>query len=256
MPSFNLEEMLIKAVLVGTRLGFLLIFSPFLGGEALPARVKAGFILGLTVLLYPVCAPAIPVIAGPNLVPVLLHEGVVGLGLGLTAQFVTEAAQLAGQLAGFQIGFSLVNIIDPFTAVDTPVLAILHRWIALLIFLELNVHHWLLRAVVRSFSYLPPEARLLPLSSVSELLHAAGGVWLAGVQIAAPLLAATFLLDIALGFLSKASPQMPVLFFGLSLKLLLGLSVLMVALKTWPMMFEKQFSVAIAAGERWLHLAH
>ena len=83
--------------------------------------------LSLTALLYPVCAGADA--------ERLAHSGrlgwvemavseklVIGLLLGLTLQFVFEAAQFAGQIVGMQIGFSLVNILDPQTQVDTPVL--------------------------------------------------------------------------------------------------------------------------------------
>ncbi len=93
-------------------------------------------------------------------------------------------------------------------------LAVFSQTIAMLIFLQLDVHHWLVRALAASFAYLPAgAARHRRLTR--QLLHAAGGIWLAGVQIAAPVLAATLVADMVLGFLGKASPQLPVLFLGL-----------------------------------------
>jgi len=80
-------------------------------------------------------------------------------------------------------------------------------------------------------------------------------VWLVGLQIAAPVVVATLLADLALGFMGKVSPQLPVLFFGLSIKTLLGMAVLVGTLALWPRIFEKQFTLAIATGERLLHLA-
>ena len=120
------------------------------------------------------------------------------------------------------MGYSLANIFDPQTQADTPVLSEFHQLAALLIFLQLDVHHWLLRAMVRSFTYLPPGAASATLAVTSGLLHAAGGIFLVGVQIAAPSLAATLIADAALGLLGKASPQLPVLFIGLAVKNLLG----------------------------------
>ena len=91
---------------------------------------------------------------------------------------------------------------------------------------------------------------------IRQLLHAAGGIWLAGVQVAAPALIATLLADLVLGFLGKASPQLPVLFLGLSVKSMVGLSVLALSLKYWPGIFERYFSNGIRCAERLLQLAH
>ncbi len=127
---------------------------------------------------------------------------------------------------------------------------------ALLIFLQLDVHHWLLRALVRSFHYLPPGQARASGAVTDAVLHGAGGIFLAGVQIAAPALVATLMADAALGFLGKASPQMPVLFVGLSVKNLLGLATLVVTVAYWPQNFAARFAQSVALGERWLHLAH
>jgi flagellar biosynthetic protein FliR len=179
----------------------------------------------------------------------------IGLVLGLAANFMMEAPMMAGQILGVQMGYSLATLFDPQTNADTPVLSEFHRLAALLIFLQLNVHHWLLRAVVKSFAYLPAGAAPANFSAVSGLLHAAGGIFLAGVQIAAPGLAATLVADVGLGFLGKASPQLPVLFIGLAVKNLLGLAILIGVVAYWPHMFAERFAASIAVGERLLHLA-
>jgi flagellar biosynthetic protein FliR len=140
--------------------------------------------------------------------------------------------------------------------VDTPVLSVFHQLIVTLIFLRLNVHHWLLRGLAATFSYLPAGGgRGMNLGLGSVLLRAAAGIWIAGVQIAAPVLLATLLCDVALGFVGKASPQLPVVFFGLSIKSMLGLLVLAGTLALWPGILETRFSAAIAISERLLHLA-
>jgi len=175
--------------------------------------------------------------------------------LGLSMQLVFEAAQFAGQVVGVQTGFSLITLLDPQTQADTPVLSIFHQLIALLIFFQLNVHHWLLRGLATSFSYLPPGASLTHSLASMALLQSAGSIWLVGLEIAAPVVVATLVVDIALGFLGKASPQLPVVLVGLSVKNILGLAVLAASFTLWPRIFERQFASAIGLGERLLHLA-
>ena len=91
---------------------------------------------------------------------VMLSEALIGMLIGLAIQFVFEAAQFAGQVMGMQVGFGLVNILDPITQVDTPVLAVFSQTIVMLIFLQMDVHHWLLRGLASSFGYLPAGAAL------------------------------------------------------------------------------------------------
>jgi len=233
----------------------LLTFTPFPGGSAVPMSIKAGLVLALTALLYPVYGGLIPSLAGVNVVGLIGNEMLIGLLIGLTVTFIFEAAQMAGQIVGMQVGFSLVNIIDPQTQVDTPVLSILHQTIVLLIFLHLNVHHWLLRGAANSFVYLPAGVVRLSGAVVETLLHEAAGIWLAAVQIAAPILFATLLADVALGFIGKASPQLQVLFLSLSVKTVLALLVWLSALALWPSRFEMYFGQAIRSSETILHLA-
>ncbi|MGA1988585.1 MAG: flagellar biosynthetic protein FliR [Candidatus Sulfotelmatobacter sp.] len=255
MDGLHLEQLLAAAVFVGARVSGLMVFCPFLGSNAIPAPLKAALTLLVTALVYPLHATLQLDLSSWQWVGVGLSEVMIGLVLGLAANFMMEAPMMAGQILGVQMGYSLATLFDPQTNADTPVLSEFHRLAALLIFLQLNVHHWLLRAVVKSFAYLPAGAAPANFSAVSGLLHAAGGIFLAGVQIAAPGLAATLVADVGLGFLGKASPQLPVLFIGLAVKNLLGLAILIGVVAYWPHMFAERFAASIAVGERLLHLA-
>jgi flagellar biosynthetic protein FliR len=256
MIHLDLTQLLAAAVFTGARVSGLMVFCPFLGSDAIPRPLKAALALLITALLYPLHGPLQLDLSSWQWVGIACSEVVIGLVLGLAANFMMEAPMMAGQILGVQMGYSLATLFDPQTQADTPVLGELHRLAALLIFLQLDVHHWLLRAVVHSFTYLPAGAAPATYAAVSGLLHAAGGIFLAGVQIAAPGLVATLMADVALGFLGKASPQLPVLFIGLAVKNLLGLVVLMAVVAYWPNRFSQGFADSIALGEKLLHLAH
>jgi flagellar biosynthesis protein FliR len=251
-----LEHMLAHALPIGVRVAGMMTFAPFFGSEALPARVKAALVLVLTALLYNVCPVPDLTLTLFSAIRIVLSEAVVGLMMGLSVQFVLEGAQLAGQLAGAQLGFSLAAIIDPQTNIETPVLTIFYQMIAMLIFLQLNVHHWILRAVVKSFGYIPVGTGVVTLGAVRELMRAAGAMWLIGVQIAAPILLATMVIDVTIGFLSKASPQLPAMFIGISAKSLAGYALLAASVGLWPLLLENKFLNALGWMERVLNLAH
>ena len=240
------------ALLVSLRMGGLMSVGPFLGSLTIPARVKATLTLAIVAVLVPTLPPFVPELS----VGLVLQELGVGLLLGLALQLVIEAAVLAGQSTGLQVGFSLVNIIDPQTNVDTPVFSLFFQTIVLLLFLRLDVHLWILRAAAASYRYLPPGSLVLSASSVKLLLQMGGGIWLVAVQVAAPVIVATMVVDIALAFAGRAAPQLPVLFVGMTAKALVAYGVLLSSVLLWPSFFERRFIEAIAGAERLLHIAH
>jgi len=126
----------------------------------------------------------------------------------------------------------------------------------LLLFLQMNVHHWILRGIVKSFDYVPVGSAVVSSGMMKELFHDAAAMFLVGIQIAAPLLFATVVIDITVGFLSKASPQLPAILLSIPMKSLAGYSVLAIAIGLWPTLFERQFTIALGWSERLLHLAH
>jgi flagellar biosynthesis protein FliR len=255
METLHLETMVAAVMFAGVRIGGLMLFAPFLSSGSMPVQVKAGLTVALTALLYPVYGAVRLENSALGWIQVCTGEVVVGLLLGLSLQFIMEAAQMAGQILGVQAGFSLVSILDPQTQADSPVISTFIQLVTLLIFLELNVHHWLLRGLAASFAYVPPGSVVLNLGVATALLRAAGAIWLVGLQIAAPVVVATLLIDVTLGFLAKSSPQIPILFLGLSIKTVVAMTILSGTLILWPRLFEHHFAAGISLGERLLHLA-
>lgn len=250
----SLQSILNATMFIGLRVSGLVLFAPFWGHAAIPPRVKVCIVVLITALLYPSLSPAMVNRTWSPLT--VCSELIIGLAVGLTTSAVFEAAMFAGQILSIQMGYSLVNIIDPTSQIETTVMSVFHQTIVFMIFIRLNVHHWILRAIVHSFDYLPPGGLSDTGPLVFAVLHVFSSVLQLGLQIAAPVLAATMAADIALGMLSKASPQLPLMLMGPSLKSLLGLVVLSAAICYWPPLFERMFSDSIVFTDRILHLAH
>lgn len=252
----GLEAVAGRALIVGMRVSAVMVFAPFLASATVSPRVKAGFTVVLTALLYPVVAPDIPPLSGARGWQVAGGEFVVGFVMGITLQFVFEGLELAGQVVGFQVGHSLANLINPMSDAETPILANFYQAVALLIFLQMDVHHWVLRGLAKSFEYCPPGTVVANTLVAEQIWRAAGGMLVIAVQVAIPTLLATILIDIALGFVGRASPQLPVLFVGISVKSIVAFLVVMGTLRFWPGMLERYFGEALVASEQLMHLAH
>jgi flagellar biosynthetic protein FliR len=240
---------------ISVRLTGLMLFAPFFGSMVIPTRVKAILVLALTLLLFPAVGKQIDLHSNSEWPLLVFTEFLIGVGMGIATNIVFEAVQLTGQVLGIQMGYSLVNILDPQTQVDTTVVAMFYQSIVMLLFLQMDVHFWLLRAVGNSYRYVPPGTAHLNSLFTVALFKTVGEIFGLGVQIAAPVLSATLAADIILGLLGKASPQMPLMLLGPAIKSLLGLVILIATLRYWPDLFRRLFTDAVASGEHLFHLA-
>lgn len=255
MIEISLLTIITRMLAIGVRLTGLMLFAPFFGSIVISVRVKAILVLAVTFVVYPSVAQVIDPKIFAHWPLVVFTEFVIGAGMGLATNVVFEAVQLAGQILGVQMGYSLVNILDPQTQVDTTVVAMFYQSIVMLLFLRMDVHLWLLRALDKSFLYVPPGSAHLSSLFTASVLKIVGKVFDLGIQIAAPVLAATIAADVILGLLGKASPQMPLMLLGPAVKSILGMLVLVATLQYWPDLFRVLFMDAVRNGEQLLHLA-
>jgi flagellar biosynthetic protein FliR len=240
---------------ISVRLTGVMLFAPFYGSVAIPARLKALLVMALTALLYPMISTRLPQLSISQWPLMVFSELLIGVALGIATNIVFDGVQMAGQVLSVQMGYSLVSILDPQTLAESTVVASFHQTIAMLIFLRLNVHFWILRALARSFDYLPPASGHFGAAFTTAALQAGASVFTIGVQIAAPVLSATLFTDIALGLLGKASSQLPLMLLGPAIKSILGLLILISALKYWPDIFETLFVNSMGTADHLLHLA-
>src|SRR5579862_1226485 len=162
--------------LLGLRLGGLMTFAPILGDASIPAKVKAGLTGVVTALLLPAYSSRMPHVMPSNIVAVVGGELMIGMGMGLTLALAFEAARFAGQILGFQFGYTLINVIDPQSDVEISVLNFFHYTILLLIFLQGDVHHWLFRLLVQSFDTIQPGTVIVSQQAVKALLQGTGHI--------------------------------------------------------------------------------
>jgi flagellar biosynthesis protein FliR len=253
--NISLVQVFGALLTIGVRLSGIMLFAPFYGSVAIPARVKAVLVMALTALLYPIIAGKMPQLSIAQWPLMVFGELLIGVALGIATNIVFDGVQMAGQVLSVQMGYSLVSILDPQTLAESTVVATFHQTIAMLIFLRLNVQFWILRALARSFDYLPPASGHFGAAFTTAALQAGASVFSIGVQIAAPVLSATLFADVALGLLGKASSQLPLMLLGPAVKSILGLLILISALKYWPNIFETLFVNSMGTADRLLHLA-
>jgi flagellar biosynthetic protein FliR len=226
-------------------------FAPFFSSTALPMRAKAVFAGAVGLLLAPLVA-ALPNAHAAISFSALLGELAIGLVYGLSLALMSEMLLFAGQIAGLQFSFSLVNLMDPASAIQTPLLGDLFQLLGTLVVITAGLDRILLASMVRSFRVAPLGGFALAPPTALAIVRAAGGVFLAAVELAAPVLAATMLVEIAVALMGKLSPQLPVMSLTVPLKTLTGFVILTGSLALWPRFIEARFAGLLDMAERLL----
>jgi flagellar biosynthesis protein FliR len=231
------------------RLSGMIAFAPFFASAALPTRMKALFVAALAFLLAPLVA------ALPNADTTLgfasvVGELAVGLVYGLSLTLLNEMLLFAGQIAGLQLSFSLVNLLDPSSSIQTPLLGDMFQLMGSLVILAAGLDRILIASVVRSFRVAPLGGFALTQPTALALVQAAAGIFLAAVELAAPVLAATILVEVAVSLVGKLSPQLPVMSITVPLKTVTGFTILLGSLALWPRFVEARFSGLLDMAER------
>ena len=220
-------------VLALTRIAGLFLFAPILGSRVAPVRVRAVLVFFITVAMLPVLPPAASVdvaAMGPAaFFGDALRELGIGFAIGLVAQMIFGGVQLAGQLAGVQMGIGLATLIDPHNSDQVTSMAQWENLMALLVFLAIDGHHLLIRAVAESFTTLPLGGGMPSSSGPALVLSLAGGMFTLALKIAAPVLVLLLIVNGAMGVLAKLIPQLNVFIVGFPLNVGAGLLVMAAA---------------------------
>jgi flagellar biosynthetic protein FliR len=235
---------LIAAVLVMVRISGLLVFAPLFSSVAIAPRIKAGFVIALTALLAPVVG-TLPHARVELDMAGLLGELAVGLTFGFALSLILETLVFAGQMIGMEFSFSLVNLMDPNSSVETPVIGQLLSWVGLLVLMGAGLDRSLLAAVMRSFAVVPVGQAAMKAETGAALAAMAGGVFLAELQLAAPVIAAALTVEVVVALVGRMSPQLPVMLVSIPVKTLISYAVLIGSLAVWPAWIERHFTALL-----------
>lgn len=248
-------KFLAAMTLVLVRMSGVVAFAPFFSSTALPIRTKAVFCGAVAFLLAPLVA-ALPRARAEIGLSALLGELAVGLVYGLTLTLLNEMLIFAGQVAGFQFSFSLVNLLDPTSTIQTPLLGDLFQLMGTLVVLAAGLDRILLASLVRSFRAAPLGAFALAPPTALAIVRAAAGIFFAAIELAAPVLAATLLVEISVALLGKLSPQLPAMSIAVPLKTLTGFVVLAGSLALWPRFIEARFASLLDLAQGLIAVPH
>jgi len=211
--------------LVLTRISSFLLVLPVFGSKGIPTVLKVAVAVFLSIFFCTTAPLGIDPAGIGTLGAILLlaGEAVYGLALGLSIALLFSVVQFSGHVVEQQMGLTMAEIVNPLTEEEAGPLANLLEMIFLLLFLSANGHHLFLLVLAKSYSAFPAGTIPTLGALVSGVVETGSVMFLAGLRLAAPLLAAFLILMVALALLARLIPEMDVFFIGLPLQAALGL---------------------------------
>ncbi len=190
----------------------------------MPNMVKAALCLIMTLGLWPYLHfsssyfPAHPF----GIFVMIFGELIFGMVLSLAIRCLFAATELAGQIIGYQMGFAMMNVVDPLSGTSIAITAQLIYMLSLLLFLTFNGHLYLLAGFAKSFDIVPPGAILVNPHVFDSLIYFSSQIFVLAIKIAVPVMVAELLVSCSLGIVARLAPQINVLFVGFPIKIAVG----------------------------------
>lgn len=240
LDMINLNSIPVFLLMLVRVLAFF-VSMPLFSYKTIPMPFKIGFSFFLTFIMF-YTVDASVAFNGLYLF-LLLKEAIVGLLIGLIAYIILSAIQIAGGFIDFQMGFAIANVIDPQTGSQSPLTGQYFYIIALLFLLSVNGHHLLIDGIYYSYQFIPID-EFVPFqdeSIVDFVIDSFNKMFLIAFQMAIPIVGCLFLVDIALGIIARAVPQLNVFVVGLPLKIFVSFVAILFFLSLYITLIKSLF---------------
>lgn len=231
-------------VLIACRVGTVVMIAPLFGSRSVPAQLKIGLTLVLSLVFLPLALVHVTTL--PDSLPAFLvlvaRELFIGAIIGFAVQVLFAALQAGGQIIGLQVGFSLANLINPLSNDHSSLIDQFYGVLATLLFLTMDGHHALILAMQESFDLLPLGRSTFGLPPASILLHWGTDLFLIATRMALPLMAALLLADVALAVVARSVPQLNVFVVGMPAKIAVAFALLIVTVPVAALIMTRAFA--------------
>jgi len=229
------------------RISAMMVAAPIFGARMLPVRIRIMLALSVSFLTVPLLPP-VPVVDPISLTAanILLQQILIGIATGFIIQMVFQSLVIAGEAIANGMGLGFARMVDPANGVQVPVISQFFVVLATLLFIVLNGHLLLIQLIIRSFEILPIGETGLSLAALKAVVSWGSQMFIGGLMIGLPAVTALLVVNIAMGVITRAAPQLNIFAVGFPLMILLGFVFLAATL---PSVFAQFTKMLMAAFE-------
>ncbi len=222
-------------LLILIRISAFIYTAPIFSLKSIPVKVKAALSVFLTMVVGPLITyEPLSYTTVYGFAGLVLKEFLVGLLVGYVAAICTSIITFAGQILDQEIGYSMANMFDPINMQQVTVTSNLLHYLVLLVLLCTNMHYYLLRAIISTYTLVPIGKAQFSINMYNIIVKFMTDMFVIGFRIVLPIFASILIVNTVLAILAKVAPQMNMFVIGFQLKIIVGLLVLLVIVSTLP----------------------
>lgn len=238
------------------RVGALIASAPILSARQTPVMYRLGMVLVLTWVLVPVIPPS-PVVDpfSHQAFMMILQQILIGIAMGFVLQMVFAALVFGGQVMAYSMGLGFASMMDPQNGVQVPVVSQFYLILATLLFLTLNGHLILIEMLAQSFHTFPVAMDGVTRNDLSDLLTWGSRIFSGGLLMALPMMAALLLVNLGMGVIGRAAPQLNIFAVGFPVAILIGFILIWVTLPNVMGNFQELLEEGFALIQRLLRIS-
>ncbi|HWE09026.1 MAG TPA: flagellar biosynthetic protein FliR [Solirubrobacteraceae bacterium] len=235
--------------LVLARVSPLFVLAPLFSSAMMPPKVRSVVAVGLAIGLTPIAVHGQPIPTDPLAVTgLLVIQLLVGLAFAIAVGAVFAAIEAAGSITDLVAGFSYGSIVDPVDNTQGGVMSTLYGLVGLAMFVAIGGDAWTLRGMARTFTLVPLTKAPRIGSLTSGVEQAAASIFVSALEVAAPVLLALLITDVAFGMVSRIVPQLNVFAVGFPMKVGVAMLVVSAALPFIGGFMSSQISNAVVTA--------
>ena len=221
------------------RIAAMVTAAPIFNSRQTPVMYRLGLVLVLTWVTVPLLPPP-PVVNvfSHQAFMLLLQQLAVGLIMGFILQMVFGGLIFGGQVVAYSMGLGFASMMDPQNGVQVPVVSQFYLILATLLFLVLNGHLILIDLLFQSFHTFPVAVDGITRSNLSDVVGWGSRLFSAGLLMALPVMAALLLVNLGMGIVTRAAPQLNIFAVGFPITMLIGFVLIWASLPNVMENFE------------------
>ncbi|MDT5031195.1 MAG: flagellar biosynthesis protein FliR, partial [Actinoplanes sp.] len=223
------------------------IICPPFNSRLIPVQIKALLSVALALPVAPYLTSTLPSLQTSAIIASAVLQFFVGAALGFITYLFFAALQAAGDLLDVFGGFTLAMAYDPLSMAQSSIFGRFYNLVAVTLLFGSNAHLIVLRGFLQSYQTLPLDAGISMATFSGLLTQGIGEMFLAGLQIAGPLIAVLFLTDVAFGLLNRVAPALNAFQLGFPAKILLVLTLAGTAVAVLPQALNSLVDKAVTA---------
>lgn len=224
-------------LLILTRVSCFIFVAPFFSLNNTPRHVRVVLAVFTSLLLYQTLTPA-PAVEYSTIVgysAIVLKEAATGLMVGLGTSMCSAIVNFAGHIVDMETGLSMVTLMDPSTRESSSITGIFYQYVLMLMLIVSGMYRYLFGALADTFVLVPVSGTMFKMDSLMvSVVKFLGDYIIIGFRICLPVFCVILMLNAILGVLAKISPQLNMFAVGIQLKILVGLSVLLLSASMLP----------------------